>query len=159
MLVTDTLDINTTFLQATLGFGCTEGPTGRITCVIPELQAGASQLIELNVRVAAGLADNQVLTNTVVVSSPSLDPNPFNNQDTETTTVRSGTDLSVAKAGQAQIKAGETLSYTIVVNNLGPSDAAQTRITDTLPSVIVTSTVSVASSAGTCSVVGRAGDL
>ena len=152
--VTDTLDINTTFLQATLGYNCVEGPTGRITCVIPTLAAGTSQLIELNVQVAGGLADGQVLTNRVVVSSPAVDPNPFNNQDAITTTVRSGTDLAVAKAGQAQIKAGEYLTYTIVVNNLGPSPAVNTTVTDTLPAVLVTSTVSYTSSLGTCSLSG-----
>ena len=125
VIVTDTLDINTTFVQATLGFGCVEGPTGRDHRVIPKLLAGASQLIEFDTRVASGLFDGQVITNTVVVASTSTDPNPFNNRDSITTTVRSGTDLSVAKAGQAQVKSGEYLTYTIIVNNLGPSDRAQ----------------------------------
>ncbi len=150
VVVTDTLDTDTTFVQATLGFGCTENPAGVITCLIPELEAGDSQLIEIDVDMATGLAEGEILTNTVVITSDSIETDPFNNTDVETTTVRSGTDLSVTKTGPTQAKAGDVLTYTIHVNNLGPSDALTVTVTDTLPSAILTTSVGFASSTGTC---------
>ncbi len=147
--ITDTLDINTTFVQASLGFNCTE-TSGILSCSIPNLPAGESRLIEVDVDVATGLADNTILTNTVKVASDSSEPVTIDNTDVETTTVRSGTDLSIAKTAADQVVAGHVLTYTIAVKNLGPSDALSVTVTDTLPSAILTPTVSFSSSTGSC---------
>ena len=66
VVITDTLDAGTTFLQASLGFGCTENPIGVVACQIGLLRAGQSQVIEFLVRVRddVGLSDGDVITNT-----------------------------------------------------------------------------------------------
>lgn len=87
-----------TFLQATLGFNCSEGPADVIVCSLPVLQAGESKLIEILVDVADNLADGSVITNTAYVSSNN-ETNLLNNVDQITTTIESGTDLTISKIG------------------------------------------------------------
>ncbi len=154
VIITDTLDANTTFVQATLGYNCVENPTGVIECSIPVLPAGESRTIALLVDIATvGLSDGDLLTNNVVVTSDSFDTDPGNNNDESTTTVRAGTDLSVGKVAAEQVIAGEYLTYTIKVNNLGPSLAANVVVTDILPPALVVSTVAFTPSVGTCNLV------
>lgn len=92
VIVTDTLPAAVTFLQATLGFNCSEGPADVIVCSLPVLRAGESKLIEILVDVADNLADGSVITNTAYVSSNSNETNLLNNVDQITTTIESGTD-------------------------------------------------------------------
>ncbi len=155
VVITDTLDMHTTFVQATLGYNCVENPAGVIECSIPVLPAGESRTIAIFVDIATvGLSDGDLITNTVVVTSDSFDTNPSNNSDEITTTVLVGTDLSIAKMAADKVIAGEYLTYTIRVDNLGPSLAANVVVTDILPSAIVTSTVAFTPSVGTCNLVG-----
>ena len=147
VVVTDTLDSNTTFLQATLGLGC-NGVGSKVTCVIPVLRAGESKLIEILAQIDDDLPDNTVITNSVVITSSSVETNTVNNADQVTTTVRSGTDLRVSKSAPTEVIAGTRLTYTIVVKNQGPSDALNVIVTDTLPSELLTATVTFTNAAG-----------
>ena len=75
-----------------------------------------------------------MLTNTATVSSSTTDPNTANDTDTETTTVQARADLSITKDDTPDpVTAGGALSYTITVNNAGPSDAQAVTVNDTLP--------------------------
>ena len=59
-----------------------------------------------------------------MVGSPVSDPVPGNNTSAPaTTTVTPEADLAVTKAGPASANAGNNLTYTITVTNLGPSTA------------------------------------
>ncbi len=151
VVITDRLDFNTSF--ATASFGCMHDGSasdGLVTCVIPALAAGEQRTLDIQVAVASGLSEGTVLTNRARVTSDSHEANTLNNSTEVTTTVRSGTDLSVAKSGPAQALAGEVVVYTILVKNLGPSNASGVKVTDTLPSELVLATVNVTSSGGTC---------
>ena len=64
--------------------------------------------------------------------------------------MHAGTDLTVAKSAAIEVKAGEYLTYTIVVNNLGPSPAANVVVTDILPAAILTTTVAFTPTTGSC---------
>jgi uncharacterized repeat protein (TIGR01451 family) len=75
-----------------------------------------------------------VLTNTATVTSTTPDPNPGNESGTATTTVATAADLSVTKVDTPDpVTAGANLTYTITVNNAGPSDAASVSLSDGLP--------------------------
>jgi uncharacterized repeat protein (TIGR01451 family) len=76
-----------------------------------------------------------------------VDPVPGNGSDTATTTVATSADLGVTKLDTPDpIAVGANLTYTIAVSNAGPSAAAASTLTDTLPAG--TTFISLASAAG-----------
>jgi uncharacterized repeat protein (TIGR01451 family) len=75
-----------------------------------------------------------MITNTATVSAAEFDPNTANNTDAEDTNVTPEADLTIAKSDSPDaVDAGATLTYTLSVNNLGPSTATNVSVTDTLP--------------------------
>jgi uncharacterized repeat protein (TIGR01451 family) len=79
------------------------------------------------------------LTNVATVKSDSEDPNPANNTATSITTVQAQSDLDVTKSvvpTTAPFSTSVTdsiVTFTINFKNLGPSNAANTVLIDTLP--------------------------
>ncbi|WP_439022816.1 DUF7507 domain-containing protein [Bacillus thuringiensis] len=79
-----------------------------------------------------------IITNTATVDSTTPDPDPTNNTSTVDTPVNASADISVVKLDNPNpVLAGETLTYTIVVSNAGPSDAENVTLTDVIPSEIL----------------------
>ncbi len=69
---------------------------------------------------------------------------PFELDQTGVLTVLAATaDLEVTKTGPDHITGGENITYTIVVNNLGPADATGVVVTDTLPAGVTFVSASV----------------
>lgn len=77
---------------------------------------------------ATGQLSNQA---SVTPPADSADPTPGDNQDVNELTPEA--DLRVTKSAAATINAGEDLIYTITVENLGPSNAANVVLSDALP--------------------------
>ena len=74
------------------------------------------------------------MTNTATISSTTPDPIPGNNGGTDTDTPLPSADLSVVKTdGSATYTAGTNVSYSLTVNNAGPSDAQTVALSDPLP--------------------------
>jgi gliding motility-associated-like protein/uncharacterized repeat protein (TIGR01451 family) len=74
--------------------------------------------------------------NTATVGSDTEDPDPANNTDSDTVLVRSEADLKIEIIDVAPSYnpfAGINITYTMEVENLGPSDARITRVTNELP--------------------------
>ncbi len=132
VLVTDTLPVATSIITATAsqGSGCSLGNV--VTCTLGTLAAGASAPITIEVTVdssALGTLDNRAETST---DTPESDDT--NNDAEISTTVNTSVDLSIGKVADPDpAVAGGLLTYNIVINNEGPSDAAEVTITDTLP--------------------------
>ncbi len=104
-----------------------------------DLPAGSS----ITYTVTASIASNATgdLVNTVTVAPPAgvTDPTPGNNTDTDTDTTNPQADLQITKDdGVTQYVPGESVTYTIVVTNVGPSDAMASVVTDTRPTQILT---------------------
>jgi uncharacterized repeat protein (TIGR01451 family) len=80
-----------------------------------------------------------MITNTATVSSPTPDPNPENNTSTiETPVAVVEADVAVVKqSNQTAVAPGEPLSYTITVNNFGPSAAENVLLMDSIPGSIL----------------------
>ena len=68
------------------------------------------------------------MTNTATVSSPTqdTDPDPAGRTGAVTTDVTPLADLTLVKAGPAQVIAGNGMAWTLTLSNSGPSVAQDT---------------------------------
>lgn len=100
------------------------------------LAPGTFRTIFIRATVAASVSGS--ITNTATVTSDTPDPDLSNNTSTVVTPVSELADLSVVKLGAPNpVLPGEMLTYTLTVSNAGPSAAANTILTDTVPNDLV----------------------
>jgi uncharacterized repeat protein (TIGR01451 family) len=130
VVVTDTLPAGVTFDSTN---GCAEDPGGLPTCSLGTIPAGGSAMFTIEVTVDPGTVG--VITNQASVTSDAGDPNPGNNSTMEDTTVEPPrADLSITKIDDVDpVVSGNTLIYTLMVDNAGPQDAPNVVVTDSLP--------------------------
>ena len=129
VVVTDTLPGGVTLVSTT---GCAEDPSAVPTCTLGTIAAGAFKQYTITVSVPADATGS--LSNTAAVSSSTTLINTGDDSDTEITTIASEADLTVAKTDSVDpVVAGNDLTYTVTVDNAGPSDALDVVVTDTLP--------------------------
>ena len=151
VLVTEVLPAGVSFVSST---GCVEDPAGVPNCSLGTIASGGSAAY--TVTVSVGAATTGTITNNVSVSSTTADPNAANNSTSEPTAISVQADLSITKTDSVDpVIAGNNLTYTITVDNAGPSDAQSVVVTETLPAGVtfVSSTGCVEDPAGvpTCS--------
>jgi uncharacterized repeat protein (TIGR01451 family) len=127
--VTDPLPAGLTFVSASPG--CTFA-AGTVTCLRPTLVNGATANFDVVVLVASSL--RTPIANTATVTSPDTDPTPGNNTSTATVPVDPSADLSIAKSALPNPAfAGQNVTYTLAVTNIGPSDATNVSASDAFP--------------------------
>jgi uncharacterized repeat protein (TIGR01451 family) len=120
--------------------------TATLSCDLTDVAAGTT----VNVAVTADVLSSYVagtITNTATASSSTPDPTP-DNTDSVTAPATTSANISVTKVGPATIVAGEDISWTITVNNAGPSDAQNVTMDDLLPTGV--RFVSASSTLGGC---------
>ena len=71
--------------------------------------------------------------NSASVSALTADPNTGNNSASQSVTITPQADLLITKSGPASAFAGQTIVYTVVVTNNGPSSAAAVSVADLTP--------------------------
>ena len=133
-VLTDMIPVGTTFVSVSAG--CSPGLTGTsITCNYASLPASGSPVsVTLVVKIPSSTpATTPPIYNLATVTSAN-DPNMDNNTASVSTTVVPQADLSITKTGPTHVFPGDTVTYQISVANLGPSDAQNVQVTDTLPS-------------------------
>ena len=122
------------------------------------LAPGASTTF--TIRATAPVAAGSYTNEARVVMDPALvDSNPDNDFAEFTFNVVHTSDLWITKAGTpSTVNAGETLTYTLQVGNLGPSTATNVTIDDIIPSTVafVSATFSAPAGSGSCM---RGGDV
>jgi uncharacterized repeat protein (TIGR01451 family) len=138
--VTDTLDSNLTYASVT-GTGVSCSAAGQVvTCSGGALTAsGSSSTASFTITVnVSGAYSGSTISNTGTVAVPGgvTDPNTANNSSTDNSNVVVQTDLSITKSHTGNFTAGTNNTFTIVVNNAGPSStiAGGVTVTDTLDS-------------------------
>lgn len=136
--LSDTLPANVTFVSETQNTGpaasCSTpavGTTGTITCTWASLAAGANATFTVVVNVPGNATGS--VTNTATVSSTTGDTDPANDSSTTTATIVASADVNITKSGPSPIIQDQDVTYTIVVNNAGPSTAANVTMTDNVP--------------------------
>lgn len=132
--VSDTLPAGVTFVSATgSGWACNHA-AGVVTCTRPNLAVGVAPGITI-----VGTAPNgpATLTNTCTAAATENDPTPADPLCTTTTNVEPPAALTYAKtvnAGADNLaQPGETLTYSIAVNNAGGPTAVANVVTDAIP--------------------------
>lgn len=136
-----------------LGGTCTAAGAGNINDTV-DLPAGASVTYTAICTIAAAAIGT--IANTATVASAIVDPVPGNNSATDTDNLVPTADISVSKTdGLATASPGQTLNYTIVVSNAGPSNDPAANVTDTAPTVCSSFTWTCSGAGGgTCSAAG-----
>jgi uncharacterized repeat protein (TIGR01451 family) len=143
--VTDSLPANVVFLSATPASGTRfqETPTGGVWSV-PSIAPGQTLVLTLTVEAV----NTSVAFNTVTITHSDVwDPNNRNNT-AKTPTDPQQADLIVSKTvNDSTPNVGDDVTFTITLENLGPSSAANVSLTDTLPAGLqfVSATPSVGS--------------
>jgi uncharacterized repeat protein (TIGR01451 family) len=167
--LTDALPANTTFVSNNQNtgpaFSCTNpgvGSNGTITCTNASLAPATTATFTIVVLVS-GTAPLGPLSNTANVTTTSTDPTTPNTSTASTTITAGSTDLSISKTpNQAgPYGTGSALTYTITVNNAGPSAASNVTVTDVLPAgtTFGSATPSQGSCSGTTTVTCTLGTL
>jgi uncharacterized repeat protein (TIGR01451 family) len=141
------------------GATCSASGSGAINDTV-NLPAGASLTYTATGMVPSALTGP--LTNTATVTPPAgmLDPASGNNSAQDVNNALITADLRSSKAGAPNpFVPGETLTYTVVVSNAGPSDVTGARLQDALPPAFAgftwACTPSAGAACGTASGVGN----
>ena len=150
--ITDTLPAGVTYVLDTLGCGA-----ALANCSVGDLAPGTSRTFDIIVRVNEETACNALLTNTVTAASAITDTVAANNTATAVVRTSCQADLRVLKFGKpdGSVRAGQNLTYTIIVDNFGPSWAHGVVLTDLIASNLPFTVGSITSSrplaGGACS--------
>ncbi|WP_307814458.1 ricin-type beta-trefoil lectin domain protein [Glycomyces sp. YM15] len=142
-VVTDTLPSALGFVASDSGCVGTAGEYGgTVTCAAGTLGAGDEADLLVTVRLDpayVGTGADAAVTNSAVVSADTADPDSANNDDTVGlpggTAAAASADVSVLKhkVTAGTVAPGEPVTYTIAVDNDGPSTAVDVDAVDTLP--------------------------
>lgn len=153
------------FLTETVPAGATavslNGPAGW-TCVLASLRCNGPATMAANttagnftfvVSVGSGVANGTVLPQTASVGPTATDPNTANNSATVNTLVAGTADLSVTNTpSPVPVQPNNTITYSQVVTNSGPSTATSVSLTETLPPNTTAQTLTGPGGTWTCNV-------
>ncbi|WP_316841718.1 gliding motility-associated C-terminal domain-containing protein [Pedobacter gandavensis] len=128
--------------------GATSGNTNALT-FNANIPAGLTNVIRVNIQGNVNSAATGNLVNTATVTPSESGANP--SSSTVTTTLQSVPGITLSKSGPSQIAAGQTVTYTLIAGNTGPSDATNLNITDGVP-VPLTNVTWTAVSEGTAAI-------
>ncbi|MDO5728377.1 MAG: DUF11 domain-containing protein [Actinomycetaceae bacterium] len=122
-----------------------------LSCDFGTLASGATATITVTGTVDSDFNETTV-DNTATVSSDTPDLTDSNNSDSSTTPVKQVADLGITKTGDATVVAGEDVTWTLTIDNTGPSTARNIAISDVLPEGV---TYKSSSGNVTCEATGR----
>jgi uncharacterized repeat protein (TIGR01451 family) len=139
------------------GATCTASGSGNVNDTV-NLAAGGAVTYTISGTLNPGATGT--VSNTASVAPPAgvTDPNGGNNTATDTDTVVVQIDLSITKTdGRSAVVAGQSITYTIVAANAGPSNAplGTVTVTDNVPAALTGVTwTCVGAGGGTCTAAG-----
>ena len=134
--MTDTLPLSVTF---NTGTGRVDNGDDTVTCSVPTpgiVTAGAQYEWTFSVDVDPAVLPGTSLENRATAASDTLDPDATNNEANADTAIIGETALTLDKTGPLTVTAGDMITYTIVVTNLGPSVVQLLDIKDDLPNEV-----------------------
>lgn len=141
------------------GAACPANGVGHITTPV-SLPVNGVVTFTVSSNLAAGASG--VLSHTASAMPPVEfgDPQPQDNQAIVNITLVPQGDLSITlTADQSTVQPGDTLTYTLVVNNPGPSTMINTLVTDTFPANLMNVDWSCSASSGSACPANGSGDI
>ncbi|HEX3999784.1 MAG TPA: hypothetical protein VHX65_14635, partial [Pirellulales bacterium] len=112
----------------------------------------AASTITYTVTANIGATKTGTLTNTATVATPAnvADPVPTNNSATDSDSLTPQVDLVVTKTDNSggSVVPGTQVTYTITVENTGPSNAVGVKVADSLPAGIANDTFAATGTSG-----------
>ncbi len=122
-----------------------------MSCAVGNLANQASVDIAVTADVPAATDPGALLSNTVRISGNETDPVSANNVAAANATVATSADLAITKEFTPVIPvAGEAVTYTLKVNNAGPSDARNVTVVDPLDPEVTFVSAAVTAGGGVC---------
>lgn len=110
--------------------------TGNINTTV-DVAAGSAVTFTLVATIDPSATGTLTNTASVIANVIDVEPNTSNNTGADGTTLAPQADLGIIKTdGLSNIVPGSAITYTITVNNVGPSTATGLTVTDTFPTVI-----------------------
>ena len=131
VVLADNLPAGTSFVAAGSSPSCSANAL-LVTCNIGSIAAGSSVAVTIVVQTTLSQAGQQ-LSNIATADGDQPDPEIDNNTDDHTTTVDPAADLAIDKTAPAQTSTGGQVTYTLAIQNLGPSAATGVTVTDSVP--------------------------
>ena len=155
---TDVLPTGLTYVSYTTSQGSGSFANGEFIASLGNMASGAQAVTTLVVDVDPSARNS--ISNTVNITGNEPDPNLANNTSTVVTPVTTEADLEITKTGGPNpVDAGKTLTYTLTVQDLGPSNSTGVVVSDTLPAGVTytngtatTTQGSVSASGGTLTI-------
>lgn len=116
--------------------------TGNTVTLNSSIAAGAGNSVLVTITGTVDPAATGAMTNTAMVTVPAnvTETNPANNVSSITTNITTDLGIQVSKSGPASVNVNDQISYTIVLNNNGLSDANEVFVTDNIPPEITGAT-------------------
>jgi uncharacterized repeat protein (TIGR01451 family) len=143
VVLTETVPANTTFNPAlsTPGWVCVPGFSAGSTCTLAigavSGNGGGGQVdfaVDVDNPLAAGVTQIDNTASVADDGSNGADPNPGDNSDSDTTPVNATPDMRITKDdGGITSGPGQTIVYTLSMENAGDQDATGVLLTDTVP--------------------------
>ena len=128
--LSDPLPSSVAYVSATATSGTCSQAGGTVSCALGTLAPGSSDTVTITVTAPNATAQ---VSNAATVAANETDPAPGDNTATAVTLVNA-MDLSVSATGTPRIvPIGGAVTYSLTVNNAGPSTATGVSLTDTLP--------------------------
>ena len=127
--VSDLLPAGLTFVSATPSQGTYNPVTGLWT--IGTITTAAPQTLAIQAQVASSVSQTNTAT---ITQADQFDPDAANNSASATVTASQPSDLAVAKSvDNPAPNVGDTVTFTVIVTNNGPTAATNVTATDILP--------------------------
>jgi uncharacterized repeat protein (TIGR01451 family) len=133
VLITDILPPET---QYEINTGLCSASGQVVTCALDVLSVGAEFSFDIHALVKPDTEPGTTIENTATAVSATPDADDGNNSATSLNFVLQKADLKILKFGKPdnEVRAGEILTYTVIVDNLGPSYADGVAVKDVLQS-------------------------
>ena len=148
VVVRDTLPAGISYSIARGDHGNCSEASGIVTCNAGNIDRDGTVTIVVTTSPTAAVEDTTV-TNIAAVTSQVIDPDPSDNEASESTEIIPSADLVVTIADPPNdVITGKEVTYRITVTNDGPSDATGVSLSDSLPTDVTF--VSATPSQGTC---------